>query len=168
MAFAHGSNDVANSVGPVTLVLDVLRRGEIPLQTSGTPLWVFLLGGTGMALGLATFCFKVVQTVGSEITALTPCRAFAVALAATATVVLASGAALPVSTTHTVIGAVLGVGLAGGTGGVRFSVLKTILGAWLITLPVTALLAALLFPLFRAWPLARTEPIWRSNNEGQA
>lgn len=154
MAFAHGSNDVANSVGPMALVLDLLHQDFSPERPLGVPLWVFLLGGTGIALGVATFGFRVVRTIGKEITVLTPSRAFTVALASTATVVLASQAALPVSTTHTVIGAVVGVGLADGTRAVRYPILKKILIVWLITFPLTALLAAILFLVIRAWAAA--------------
>ncbi|MEN8132428.1 MAG: inorganic phosphate transporter [Pseudomonadota bacterium] len=152
MAFAHGSNDVANSVGPIMLILDLLHRGAISAPAFGVPVWIFLLGGTGIALGVATFGFRVVRTISRDITELTPCRAFAVALASTATVVLASGAALPVSTTHTVVGAVLGVGLASGRGAVHYPVINKILIAWLITVPFTAFLAAILFLVARAWP----------------
>jgi PiT family inorganic phosphate transporter len=151
MAFAHGSNDVANSVGPVVLVLDLLLRDSFSAMELGIPLWVFLLGGIGMALGMASLGFRVVRTIGQDITQLSPCRAFAVALAATATIVLASRAALPVSTTHTVVGAVLGVGLVGGTEAIQFRVVKKILVAWVVTVPFTALLAAALFMVARAW-----------------
>ncbi len=154
MAFAHGSNDVSNSIGPVALVLDLIHRGTTPAPVFGVPFWIFLLGGMGIALGIATFGFRVVRTIGQDITELTPCRAFTVALASTATVVLASGAALPVSTTHTVIGAVLGVGLSGGMDAIHYPVIKKILIAWLITVPFTSLLSAILFLVFRTWPAA--------------
>lgn len=150
MAFAHGSNDVANSVGPMSLILSLLQQGDIPMRPSQLPIWIFLLGGVGIALGVATFGTRVVQTVGRDITVLTPCRAFTVALASTATIMLASSIGMPVSTTHTVIGAVLGVGLAAGAGAIQYSVLRKILASWLITLPFTALLAAVLFFILRS------------------
>ena len=123
MAFAHGSNDVANAIGPVKLALELLRQGSVQSLNSGAPFWIFLLGGGGIALGVATLGFRVVRTVGQDITPLTPCRAFTVALAATATVVFATSSGFPVSTTHTVVGAVLGVGLAGAAGAVRYGVI---------------------------------------------
>jgi PiT family inorganic phosphate transporter len=105
-----------------------------------------------MALGMASLGFRVVRTIGENITQLSPCRAFAVALAATATVVLASRVGLPVSTTHTAVGAVLGVGLVGGAHAIQFRVVKKILVAWVVTLPFTAPLAAALFLVARSWP----------------
>ena len=151
MAFAHGSNDVANSVGPLALLVDLLRSTALPTEPTGPTLWLYLLGGLGMVAGLVTFGYRVVNTIGLGITPLSPCRAFSVALAATATVLLASRSGLPVSTTHTVVGAVLGVGLAGGKGLIQYSAVKVIVASWLVTLPLTVLLGAGLFLLFRAW-----------------
>jgi len=148
MAFAHGSNDVANSIGPMSLILNLIQQGDLPVLTAQLPFWMLLLGGTGIAFGVATFGGRVVQTVGRDITLLTPSRAFTVALAATATIMLASNVGIPVSTTHTVIGAVIGVGLAAGTKAIHYPVLRKILASWLITLPFTGLLSAALFFFF--------------------
>lgn len=149
MAFAHGSNDVANSVGPMAVGLEVLGMRGTSFGYQGPPFWLFAIGGIGVAVGMATFGFRVGRTLGKEITALSPCRAFCIVLAATATVVLASRAGFPVSTTHTVVGAVLGVGLTSGTDAVNLPVVKTIVKSWLVTIPLTATLAALLYPVLR-------------------
>lgn len=107
MAFAHGSNDVANAVGPLAAVVSTVQSGAVVAQAV-MPSWILLLGGIGIVIGLATYGFKVMATIGKKITELTPSRGFAAELAAASTVVLASGTGLPVSTTHTLVGAVLG------------------------------------------------------------
>ncbi|MET4696328.1 inorganic phosphate transporter [Endozoicomonas lisbonensis] len=141
MAFAHGSNDVANAVGPLAAIASIIGSGgEISGQT-GMPSWVLLLGAAGIVVGLATYGYRVMATIGTHITELTPSRGFAAELAAASTVVLASGTGLPVSTTHTLVGAVLGVGLARGIGALNLRVIGTIFMSWLITLPAGAFLA---------------------------
>ena len=118
MAFAHGSNDVANAVGPLAAVVSIVGSGgDIAAKTSMPP-WILLLGGGGIVVGLATYGYKVMGTIGRKITELTPSRGFAAELGAAATVVIASGTGLPISTTHTLVGAVLGVGLARGIGAI--------------------------------------------------
>lgn len=148
MAFAHGSNDVANAVGPLAAVVNVISSGEIT-NTTTMPSWILLLGGVGIVLGLATYGFKVIATVGKKITELTPSRGFAAELGAAGTVVLASGTGLPISTTHTLIGAILGVGLARGIGALNLRVITTIVTSWVITLPAGAGLAIVFFFLFK-------------------
>lgn len=148
MAFAHGSNDVANAVGPLAAVVNVISSGEITNKTT-MPSWILLLGGVGIVLGLATYGFKVIATVGKKITELTPSRGFAAELGAAGTVVLASGTGLPISTTHTLIGAILGVGLARGIGALNLRVITTIVTSWVITLPAGAGLAIVFFFLFK-------------------
>ncbi|WP_227368964.1 inorganic phosphate transporter [Halomonas sp. M20] len=149
MAFAHGSNDVANAVGPLAAVISVVRtHGEIG-GAAILPWWVLVLGGGGIVAGLVTYGHRVIATVGTGITELTPSRGFAATLAAATTVVLASGTGLPVSTTHTLVGAVLGVGLARGMAALNLRVLGTIVLSWLITLPAGALLAILFFFMFK-------------------
>ena len=152
MAFAHGSNDVANAVGPIAAVAStVASGGEIGTQ-SATPAWILLLGGGGIVVGLATYGYKVITTVGRKITELTPSRGFAAELGAASTVVLASASGLPVSTTHTLVGAVLGVGLArGGIEALNLRVIVTIVVSWLVTLPAGAGLAIVFFFGFRWW-----------------
>lgn len=151
MAFAHGSNDVANAVGPVAAILSTAKTGSV-LQQSPIPLWVLLLGGIGIVAGLATLGRKVIATVGEQITHLTPSRGFAAELAAAGTVVLASGTGLPISTTQTLVGAVLGVGFARGIAAINLGVVRSIFFSWVITLPAGAALAAMFFFLFRLLP----------------
>jgi PiT family inorganic phosphate transporter len=145
MAFAHGSNDVANAVGPLAAIASVIQSGGEIAVKSSMPWWILLLGATGIVAGLATLGYKVIETVGRNITELTPSRGFAAELAAATTVVLASGTGLPISTTHTLVGAVLGVGLARGLSAVDFSVVGRIIVSWVVTLPVGAGLSILFF-----------------------
>jgi PiT family inorganic phosphate transporter len=145
MAFAHGSNDVANGIGPLAAIASIIRSGGELSQTSPLPLWILALGGVGIVLGLATLGYRVMQTIGTRITQLTPSRGFCATLAAAATVVLASRTGLPVSTTHIAVGAVIGVGLARGVAAIDLRVVGGIVVSWIITLPVGGLLAALIF-----------------------
>jgi PiT family inorganic phosphate transporter len=152
MAFAHGSNDVANSIGPVAAVVSsvhAMEAGEVLAKKSALPVWVLLLGGGGIVLGLATFGFKVMRTVGKKITELTPSRGFSAELAAASTVVLATFTGLPVSTTHTLVGAVLGVGFARGIAALNLRVVGNIFMSWVITLPAGALMAIAFFYMFK-------------------
>ena len=150
MAFAHGSNDVANAIGPVAAVVQTVQDGGAIAAKSGMPWWVLLIGGAGIVLGLATYGWRVIGTIGSKITELTPSRGFAAELGAAGTVVIASGTGLPISTTHTLVGAVLGVGLARGTAVVDFEVVKQIVGSWLVTLPIAAVLSISFYFLLNA------------------
>lgn len=150
MAFAHGSNDVANGVGPIAAVVGIVGSGGEVMQSSGLPLWILLMGGFGIILGLATYGYKVMRTIGTKITELTPTRGFSATMAAAATVVLASRTGMPVSTTHIAVGAVVGVGMARGVGAIDLRVLSGIVMSWLITLPVGGILAAIFFFVLRA------------------
>jgi len=149
MAFAHGSNDVANGVGPLAAVVSIVRTGEVA-QKSALPIWILLLGGAGIVIGLATMGYRVMQTIGKKITELTPSRGFCAELAAASTVVVASRLGLPVSTTHIIVGSVLGVGLARGIAAIDLRVVLGIVTSWLVTLPIGAGLAAAFFFAFRA------------------
>jgi len=149
MAFAHGSNDVANAVGPLAAIASVIGSGGEIASKSALPPWILLLGGGGIVLGLATYGFKVMATIGKKITELTPSRGFAAELGAATTVVLASATGLPISTTHTLVGAVLGVGLARGIGALNLRVIGSIFMSWVITLPAGAGLAILFFFTFK-------------------
>ena len=149
MAFAHGSNDVANAIGPLAAVIGVISSGGEILQESPIPWWVLALGGGGIVLGLATYGFKVIATIGRKITHLTPSRGFAAELGAATTVVIASGTGLPISTTHTLVGAVLGVGLARGISALNMRMIRTIFASWVITLPAGAGLAIIFFFMFK-------------------
>ena len=144
MAFAHGSNDVANAVGPVAAVVSITQSGIVG-QGSPTPPWLLLLGAIGIVAGLMTYGHKVIATVGTRITDLTPSRGFCCNLAASSTVVLASGTGLPISTTHTLVGAVLGVGFARGISALNLRVIGSIFMSWIITLPAGAILAVIFF-----------------------
>lgn len=148
MAFAHGSNDVANAVGPMAAVINILKSNSVTSTTPVAP-WVLLLGGVGIVVGLATYGWKVILTIGKKITELTPSRGFAAEMAAAATVVVASGTGLPISTTHTLVGAVLGVGLARGIGALNLGVIGSIFMSWIITLPAGAGLSILFFFFFK-------------------
>ena len=150
MAFAHGSNDVANGVGPIAAVVGIVGSGGEVMQSSGLPLWILILGGVGIIVGLATYGYKVMRTIGTKITELTPTRGFCATMAAAATVVLASRTGMPVSTTHIAVGAVVGVGMARGVGAIDLRVVTGIVMSWIITLPVGGLLAALFFFILRS------------------
>lgn len=144
MAFAHGSNDVANAVGPMAAVISISESGELT-QKAILPAWILAIGGVGIIAGLVMYGRRVIATVGKGITDLTPSRGFAATLAAATTVVLASGTGLPISTTHTLVGAVLGVGIARGIGAVNMRVVRTIFMSWIVTLPAGAFLAIIIF-----------------------
>lgn len=148
MAFAHGSNDVANAVGPLAAIYSALEMGTVAAQTA-MPNWILLLGGFGIVMGLATYGYRVMATIGHKITELTPSRGFAAELATAATVVLATGVGMPVSTTHTLVGAVLGVGMARGIGALNLRVIGTIIITWVVTLPVGAAISILFFFFFK-------------------
>jgi len=145
MAFAHGSNDVANAVGPLAAVVSIVESGGQVAQKSMMPAWILLLGGVGIVAGLVMYGKKVIATVGTNITELTPSRGFAATLAAATTVVIASGTGLPISTTHTLVGAVLGVGMARGIAALNMNVVRTIFMSWIITLPAGAILSIMIF-----------------------
>ena len=146
MAFAHGSNDVANAIGPVAAVLAVVQSGEVAAEAA-VPTWVLLLGALGIVAGLLMLGHRVIATVGKEITQLTPSRGFTCELAAAGTVVMASGFGIPVSTTHTLVGAVLGVGLARGIAALNLSVVRGIFLSWVVTLPAGGILAIVFFQI---------------------
>ena len=145
MAFAHGSNDVANAIGPVAAVVSIVNSGGEVAARSALPFWVLMLGGVGIVLGLMMYGRKVIATVGKHITELTPSRGFAAELAAATTVVIASGTGIPVSTTQILVGAVLGVGLARGMAALNLTVIRNIFMSWVITLPAGALLSIMFF-----------------------
>lgn len=149
MAFAHGSNDVANAVGPLSAVVSVVSSGAVAGKAP-VPSWILLIGAIGIVVGLLTFGQKVIATVGTRITELTPSRGFAATLAAATTVVLASATGLPISTTHTLVGAVLGVGIARGIASLDMKVIRNIFMSWLVTLPVGAAFSIVAFYAIKA------------------
>ena len=150
MAFAHGSNDVANAIGPLAAVVSVVTSGGEIASKAALAWWILPLGGVGIVIGLATLGARVIKTVGTAITHLTPSRGFAAELSAASTVVIASGAGLPISTTQTLVGAVLGVGLARGIAALNLGVVRNIFISWIITLPVGAGLAIVFFYIMKA------------------
>ncbi|MDD1781688.1 inorganic phosphate transporter [Enterovibrio sp. ZSDZ35] len=150
MAFAHGSNDVANAIGPLSAIVSTVEHMGAVAEKSTIAWWILPLGGIGIVVGLATLGHKVMATVGTGITELTPSRGFAAQLATASTVVLASGTGLPISTTQTLVGAVLGVGFARGIGALNLGVVRNIVASWVVTLPAGALLAVIFFYVMKA------------------
>lgn len=149
MAFAHGSNDVANAIGPLSAVAATVNNAGQIVAKSHIDWWVLPLGAVGIVLGLAVMGKRVMATVGTGITHLTPSRGFAAQLATASTVVIASGTGLPISTTQTLVGAIMGVGLARGIAAINLGVVRNIVISWVITLPAGALLAIVMFQILR-------------------
>lgn len=146
MAFAHGANDVANAIGPLAVIASLYQESVgIAVKTAGIPMWIVLLGGVGIVVGLATYGYKVIQTIGNNITELTPMRGFSAELAAASTILVGSRMGLPISTTHTLVGAVIGIGLAQGVNGINRKVIINIVNSWLITVPFAAIVAIVLY-----------------------
>jgi len=148
VAFAHGSNDVANAIGPLAGAVNAIQGGDIQ-GSAPVATWMLALGGLGIVVGLATYGYRVMATIGKQITELTPSRGFAAELAAATTIVVASRAGIPVSTTHTLVGAVLGVGLARGIGALDLRVVGRILISWIVTLPTGAGLSIFFYFFFK-------------------
>ncbi|HHT0592987.1 TPA: inorganic phosphate transporter [Legionella anisa] len=147
MAFAHGSNDVALAVGPLSIIYSLIMSSHQVFDANNYPAWIILLGCVGVVTGLLMYGRKVIETVGSAITALTPSRAFAATLSAATTVVVATSIGIPVSATQTLVGAVLGVGLARGIGALNLIVIRNIFMSWVLTLPAASLLTILAYKL---------------------
>ena len=148
IAFAHGSNDVANSIGPLAAVAHAVRGMDLASKAPVEP-WMLAIGGIGIVVGLGTWGYRVMETVGKRITELTPSRGFAAQLSAATTIVLASRMGIPISTTHTLVGAVLGVGLARGIGALDLRVVGKIITSWVATLPISAGLSVFFYYFFR-------------------
>lgn len=149
VAFAHGANDVANAIGPLAAIFHIIDTQKVGMSSTVPP-WMLAFGGLGIVIGLATWGWRVIETVGKKITDLTPTRGFSAELASAATILLASKMGLPISTTHTLVGSVLGVGLARGMGALNLRVLRDIVGAWVITIPAGAILTIIIFYIFKA------------------
>ncbi len=148
VAFAHGANDVANAIGPLSAVVSTLDQGLVAVK-SAVPVWALGLGGVGIVIGLATWGWRVIETIGKRITELTPTRGFCAEIGAATTIVLASKLGLPISTTHTLVGAVLGVGLARGIGALNLNTVRDIIASWIITIPAGAILTVIIFYILR-------------------
>tara|TARA_Y100000588_G_C14258836_1_gene926686 strand:+ start:1515 stop:2768 length:1254 start_codon:yes stop_codon:yes gene_type:complete len=147
MVFAHGANDVSLAVGPLTIIHSLVLDASQPFEANDYPSWIILLGTIGVITGLLMYGRKVIETVGSSITALTPSRAFAATLAAATTVVVATSIGIPVSATQTLVGAVLGVGLARGIGALNLHVIRNIFTSWILTLPAASILTIISYKL---------------------
>jgi len=146
VAFAHGANDVANAVGPLAGVYTAIKMQAVSVKVAVPP-WILALGAVGIVVGLVTWGYRVIATVGEKITELTPTRGFAATFACATTVLVCSRMGLPISTTHTLVGAVVGVGLARGISALDRKVVVNIAYSWIITIPAAAILTALLYPL---------------------
>ncbi|MGQ4647950.1 inorganic phosphate transporter [Lyngbya aestuarii] len=151
VAFAHGSNDVGNAIAPLAAITYIIQTGSVPLDSLSIPLWILLLGGAGIVAGLAVLGKKVISTVGENIITLQPSSGFCAEIATATTILLASRAGLPVSTSHALVGAVVGIGLIQTQQSVRFQTVKSIALAWLITLPVAAGLGAIIFSIAQSF-----------------
>lgn len=148
VAFAHGANDVANAVGPLAGIATFAREGAI-VAKAAVPFWVLVLGGAGIVIGLATYGYKVIRTIGEKITELTPTRGYSAEIAAAITILAFSRVGIPISTTHTLVGAVIGVGLARGIPALDLKVVGRIFLSWAATLPIAALTAAIFYLFFQ-------------------
>jgi PiT family inorganic phosphate transporter len=149
VAFAHGSNDVGNAIAPLAAIAYINRTGSVPITGFSIPLWILVLGGAGIVAGLAVWGKKVIATIGEGIIALQPSGGFCAELATAATILLASRLGLPVSTSHALVGAVVGIGAVKDWKSIRFQTLQSIGLAWLITLPISAGLGAIIFLVTR-------------------
>jgi len=149
VAFAHGANDVANAIGPFAAIVSVFKTGNLEM-TVGVPIWILALGGVGIVIGLGTWGYKVIETVGRKITSITPSRGFSAEFATATTVLACSKLGLPVSTSHTLVGSIIGVGMAKGVAAINLRVIRNIINSWLITIPAAAVLTILIFLLLKA------------------
>jgi len=143
VAFSHGANDVANAIGPLAAVFDIISSKSVSMEPA-IPTWLLAFGGIGIAIGLATWGYKVIYTIGEKITELTPTRGFSAEFGAAVTILLACRLGLPISTTHTLVGAVLGVGFARGVRSLNLRIVRDIIASWVITIPACAAVAIVL------------------------
>jgi len=155
VAFAHGANDRSNAIGPMAAVYQVLSNDGQLGAVADVPTWLVLLGSVGIAVGVVTWGWRVMETIGSKITDITPTRGFAATFGAATTVLIFSMPflAVPVSTTHTLVGAVVGVGLAGGAKAVDFRVFGKIIASWLASLPAAGFGAIVIYVAIGSDPI---------------
>jgi PiT family inorganic phosphate transporter len=144
VAFAHGANDVANAIGPLAAVVEIVKYNVVPEKVT-VEMWILALGGLGIVVGLATFGYRVMRMVGTKVTEITPSRGVAADLSTMATVLTCSKMGLPISTTHTLVGAIIGVGLARGITAIDRKVVGSIFTSWLATVPIAAILTVLIY-----------------------
>ncbi len=149
VAFAHGANDVANAVGPMSGIFHIIQNSKITSASVDIPPWLLAFGGIGIVIGLATYGWRVIETIGKKITQLTPTRGFSAEFAAATTILIASKMGLPISTTHAIVGAVLGVGIARGISSINFKLVRDIFLSWIITIPSALILSMIIFYIFK-------------------
>jgi len=149
VAFAHGANDVANAIGPFAAIVGVFKSGDLAMKVP-VPIWVLALGGAGIVVGLGTWGYRVIETIGKKITSITPSRGFSAEFATATTVLVCSKLGLPVSTSHTLVGSVIGGGLARGMAALNLRVIRSIVNSWLITIPAAGVLTVLIFLALKA------------------
>jgi inorganic phosphate transporter, PiT family len=149
VAFAHGSNDVGNAIAPLATILYIQSTGTVPQSSLEIPLWVLVLGGAGIVAGLAIWGKQVIETIGTGIIKLEPSSGFAAELATAATILIASSYGLPVSTSHALVGAVVGVGAVKNWRSINLNTLKSIGMAWIVTIPIATILSAGIFSILR-------------------
>jgi inorganic phosphate transporter, PiT family len=147
VAFAHGSNDVGNAIAPLAVIVFILNTGVVPIESLDIPLWILVLGGVGIVAGLAVQGKKVITTVGENIISLVPSTGFCAEIATASTILIASRIGLPVSTSHALVGSVIGIGLVSRHQDVKWETIKSVALAWVLTLPVAAILSAGIFSL---------------------
>jgi inorganic phosphate transporter, PiT family len=145
VAFAHGSNDVGNAIAPFATIVYIHTTNSVPLNDFSVPLWILVLGGAGIVSGLAVLGKKVISTIGEGIIALKPSGGFCAELATATTILIASRFGLPVSTSHALVGGVIGIGLVQGLKSIRFDTIRSIVLTWVVTIPIAAGLSAILF-----------------------
>lgn len=149
VAFAHGANDVANAIGPLAAVVSIIQTKQVLMQV-GVPFWLLLLGGVGIAIGIGTLGWKVMETIGKKITEITPSRGFAAEFSAATVIAIASKMGIPISTTHTLVGAVIGVGMARGISSINLNVVRNIVVSWFVTVPAGAIFAIIFYYILKA------------------
>lgn len=149
VAFAHGANDVANAIGPVAGVLRIIMYPHDAIGAAQIPLWLLILGGIGIVVGLATWGWRVIETIGKKITELTPSRGFCAEFGAATTILIASKLGLPISTTHCIVGAVLGIGMAKGISAINLRMIRDIVLSWIITIPSSALACIIFYYIIK-------------------
>ncbi|KAF9404920.1 hypothetical protein BGZ94_003877 [Podila epigama] len=146
-SFAHGSNDVANAIGPLTTIYYIWKHAQVDLSESPVPTWILAYGGIAIDLGLLTYGYRVMATLGNNITYMSPSRGFSVLLGTSLTVLTCSKIGMPISTTHCITGSTASVGLASGGGlkSINWKILLQIASSWVLTLPAAGIVAGAIF-----------------------
>ena len=145
VAFAHGSNDVGNAIAPLAAIAYIINTDSVPFDNLPIPTWILILGGLGLVAGLAIQGKKVIATVGEGIISLQPSSGFCAEIATATTILFASRLGLPVSTSHALVGSVIGIGILHNWQNVRWQTMQSVILAWIITLPIAAIIGAICF-----------------------